>query len=63
MSKDDNAIYIDKYKPNYNGKCENCGQKPIVTGVLGKKVVYNSGMCGPCTFGAAETLDVKTWNN
>ena len=33
-------------KPDWTGKCENCGQSPIVP---------ITGMCGPCTFGEADT--------
>jgi hypothetical protein len=33
-------------KPNWTGECENCGASPIVPA---------TGMCGPCTFGQADT--------
>lgn len=33
-------------KPDWTGHCENCGQSPIVPA---------TGMCGPCTFGEADT--------
>ena len=33
-------------EPDWNGKCEVCGETPIVP---------ETGMCGPCTFGEAET--------
>lgn len=33
--------------PDWTKKCENCEQTPIVP---------CTGMCGPCTFGEAETL-------
>jgi hypothetical protein len=33
--------------PDWSGKCENCGASPIVP---------VTGMCGPCTFGEAETV-------
>lgn len=33
-------------KPDWTGKCETCGQSPIVP---------VTGMCGPCTFGEADT--------
>lgn len=32
--------------PDWTHKCENCGATPIVP---------VTGMCGPCTFGEAET--------
>lgn len=37
-----------KTKPDWTGKCENCGASPIVPA---------TGMCGPCTFGDADTVD------
>jgi hypothetical protein len=33
-------------EPDWNGKCEICGETPIVP---------DTGMCGPCTFGEAST--------
>lgn len=33
-------------EPDYGGSCEVCGQSPVVPA---------TGMCGPCTFGEAET--------
>ncbi len=59
---DQDAILIDAYKPDYKHKCENCGAKPVVTGVKDGKVVYRSDMCGPCTWGEAITIDPETWN-
>ncbi len=32
--------------PDWSGKCEVCGESPIVP---------VTGMCGPCTFGEANT--------
>jgi hypothetical protein len=34
-------------EPDWEGKCENCGESPIVP---------ETGMCGPCTFGEADTV-------
>ena len=33
-------------KPDFTAACEACGQKPIVP---------MTGLCGPCTFGEADT--------
>lgn len=33
--------------PDWTGQCEICGESPIVP---------QTGMCGPCTFGEADTL-------
>ncbi len=35
-------------EPDWTGKCQVCGASPIVP---------ETGMCGPCTFGEAETFD------
>lgn len=34
--------------PNWEGKCEVCGQSPVVGDL---------GLCGPCCFGEADTID------
>jgi len=33
---------------DWGGKCSNCGQSPVVPGI---------GLCGPCCFGEADTVD------
>jgi len=35
-------------EPDWGGQCEVCGQSPIVP---------ITGMCGPCTFGEAGTIN------
>lgn len=52
---------IETFVPDYKHKCEVCEQKPVVTGVTLGKVVYRSGMCGPCTFGSADAIDPEDW--
>jgi CRISPR/Cas system-associated protein Cas10 (large subunit of type III CRISPR-Cas system) len=37
---------IDDMKPDYSRTCTVCGASPIVSA---------TGMCGPCTFGEADT--------
>ncbi len=39
-------ISHDDTAPDWSGKCEVCGQSPIVP---------VTGLCGPCTFGEADT--------
>lgn len=41
LTKDDPEV-----RPDYSRGCSNCGDSPIVP---------VTGMCGPCTFGEAET--------
>jgi|JI10StandDraft_1071094.scaffolds.fasta_scaffold1344184_2 hypothetical protein len=38
---------VANMEPDWSGKCEVCEQSPIVPA---------TGMCGPCTFGEAETI-------
>jgi hypothetical protein len=35
-------------RPDWTAMCENCGASPIVP---------ETGLCGPCTFGEADTAD------
>lgn len=37
----------DPFGKNWDGECENCGESPTVSA---------TGLCGPCTFGEAETI-------
>ena len=34
-------------EPDWDGECEVCGQSPVVP---------VTGLCGPCTFGEADTI-------
>lgn len=36
----------EAYKADWERECEVCGQKPVVNA---------TGLCGPCTFGEADT--------
>jgi hypothetical protein len=56
------TVTIDSYEPDYKQHCIVCGQSPTVTAVKDGEVVYESEMCGPCTFGEAACLDPKEWN-
>ncbi len=58
-----NTITFGRYEPDYEATCEVCGQSPVVTLVLNGKVVHSTGMCGPCTWGEAATLDPNIWND
>ncbi len=55
-------ITIDSYEPDYKNECCNCGASPVVTAVKDNVVVHSTDMCGPCTWGEAETIDPDTWN-
>jgi len=59
---DTKETLIDKYEPDYDHKCDNCGQTPVVTATKDGKVVMRTGMCGPCTWGEAITIDPEEWN-
>lgn len=46
-AKHDDGLDVGAGEPDWNGKCEVCGASPIVP---------ETGMCGPCTFGEADTV-------
>ncbi len=56
------VIKIDSYEPDYEHGCAVCGQTPTVTGVKDGKVVLETELCGPCTWGEAKTIDPEEWN-
>ena len=44
----------DRIRPSWSEKCENCGETPIVP---------MTQMCGPCSFGDADTISGGWWND
>jgi hypothetical protein len=42
------GLTVAQMEPDWGGECDNCGASPIVPA---------TGMCGPCTFGEADTID------
>jgi len=42
-----NDDHDDETRPDWNGTCSQCGESPIVP---------LTGLCGPCTWGEAETI-------
>jgi hypothetical protein len=61
MTTPSEILEIDRWVPNYKVPCQNCGQTPTVTAVKNDMVVYDNQLCGPCTWGNAETLDPEKW--
>jgi hypothetical protein len=53
---------IDRYEPDYDGKCEICGNSPLVTGARAGQIVYRATMCGPCLWNEPKAADPGTWN-
>jgi hypothetical protein len=50
------------YDPNYRTRCEVCGQTPTVRiRRENGKMFYDGTMCGPCTWGEADTIDPDKW--
>ena len=43
----DCPLHAGQFEPDWTRKCENCGETPIVP---------VTGLCGPCTWGEAETI-------
>lgn len=57
----DVVAYVDAFEPDFESKCQNCGQSPTVLGVRHGKVIYASQMCGACTWGEAACIDPANW--
>ncbi|MFG7180713.1 hypothetical protein ACGYQ5_14390 [Burkholderia pseudomallei] len=53
---------VDRFEPDWESECLICGQKPTVTAVTSGNVAYETGMCGPCTWGEADMSDPTKWN-
>lgn len=45
--RDTHSVLTEDTRPDWTHNCEVCGQAPIVP---------VTGMCGPCTFGEADTV-------
>lgn len=44
----DECVHADTFaEPDWEDECSNCGMSPTVP---------ETGMCGPCTFGEADTI-------
>ena len=59
---EDKATEIDRFEPDWQSECDNCGDVPTVTAVLNGQVGAHTGLCGPCTWGEAKMLDPDEWN-
>ena len=53
---------IDHFVPDPFGQCVVCGNSPCVKGfdIFGV-LVYQSKMCGPCTFGSSDCINEENW--
>ncbi len=52
MTPEEAADKDQRFVPNYNDACENCGQLPTVDDL---------GLCGPCCFGEADCINPDNW--
>lgn len=50
-----------EFKPNYELPCEVCGQTPTIDIFVEGKLERRTEMCGPCTWGEADTIDPENW--
>ena len=44
----------DDFRPDWSMPCDNCGASPIVP---------LTGLCGPCNFGEADTIQGGWWDD
>ena len=47
--------------PNYETPCVVCGQTPTVDIYVEGKLANRLELCGPCTWGEADTIDPENW--
>lgn len=57
----DEVMSVDRFEPDYESRCLNCGETPTVLGIKDGKVVYAAGLCGICTWGNADCIDPANW--
>ena len=50
-----------EFKPNHKAPCMVCGSKPTIDIFVGGKLERRTEMCGPCTWGEADTIDPENW--
>ena len=61
VEEEEKVFYIEKYVPDWTTGCCNCGQRPVVTWIETNGKIGSTDMCGPCTWGEAETIDPDKW--
>lgn len=44
---------LEAFRPDWERACEVCDQKPVVNA---------TGLCGPCTWGEADTMNGEWWS-
>ena len=49
------------FRPNYDIACEVCGQTPTIDIYVCGKLRSHHGLCGPCCWGEADTIDPENW--
>lgn len=54
MNEPMTAEQKDQVRPSWTRECEVCGQTPVVP---------TTGLCGPCTWGEADTVAGGWWND
>ncbi len=49
--------------PDYYTNCEVCGRYPTIDirDSETNEFIYNTGMCGACTWGEADCIDPENW--
>ena len=52
---------MSKFKPDYESECCMCEQSPTVLIATTEGDMFNTDMCGPCTFGESKCVDPAEW--
>jgi hypothetical protein len=50
----DDLESLSAFRPDWKRQCETCGNAPVVGA---------TGLCGPCTWGEAETMNGAWWGD
>jgi hypothetical protein len=57
---------VDSFEPDYEGECDSCSapanEQPLVTAWKHGRMIHHTHMCGPCTWGEADMIDPRRWN-
>ena len=51
----------DSWAPDWGAACCICGAVPCVTGLRAGRLIYESHMCGTCTFNDDACVDPAAW--
>lgn len=54
-------VSVDEWVPDYDRRCEICGEAPCAKGLREGTVVYEPVMCGACLWRDAVCINPANW--